>query len=550
MKKRSYKIALLTGVCIILFSGFVTVKRDAFFDIAKNIDIFTRVFKEITFGYVEGVNPEEFMRAGIRGMLNTLDPYTVFIDEKRQEDIDLLTNGKYGGIGVTIGIRDNNVTIVEILDGYSAQKQGLQVGDNLIEVNGVIITPKNIDDISSLVKGDPGTFVRLKILRPGVKDPISFELLREEIKLKNIAFAGFYPENSGFAYIKLTSFNRSAGEELKNTLQELKRQKNIEGVVLDLRNNPGGLLDVAVDIANKFLGKGELVVSTRGRDSLSLKQYNGLQEPMLKDAKLVVLVNDGSASASEIVAGAIQDHDRGVILGTKSFGKGLVQTIVPLSYNTSLKLTTAKYFTPSGRCIQKINYSKDNKVFAEVDSLATTAFYTDNKRTVYSSGGITPDSTVIEPDYSEIIKDMLAKGIFFKFVNSLIEKTEKTNLEKLSESELFAKFHEFCKNENYSFASEMSKKVDELASLSVKEKKYSTFASTFENIKTQLASRLPQEISEAKPEILLEIKIEIASRFRGNEGRIKTSLQDDPQFSAALKILHNDSVYKYLLRKK
>jgi carboxyl-terminal processing protease len=271
---------------------------------------------------------------------------------------------------------------------------------------------------------------------------------------------------------------------------------------------------------------------------------------MLKDAKLVVLVNDGSASASEIVAGAIQDHDRGVILGTKSFGKGLVQTIVPLSYNTSLKLTTAKYFTPSGRCIQKINYSKDNKVFAEVDSLATTAFYTDNKRTVYSSGGITPDSTVIEPDYSEIIKDMLAKGIFFKFVNSLIEKTEKTNLEKLSESELFAKFHEFCKNENYSFASEMSKKVDELASLSVKEKKYSTFASTFENIKTQLASRLPQEISEAKPEILLEIKIEIASRFRGNEGRIKTSLQDDPQFSAALKILHNDSVYKYLLRKK
>jgi carboxyl-terminal processing protease len=550
MKKRSLKIALLTGVSIVLFSGFVAAKRDVFFDIAKNIDIFTRVFKEIAFSYVDGVNPEEFMRAGIRGMLNTLDPYTVFIDEKRQEDIDLLTNGKYGGIGITIGLRDNGVTIVEILDGYSAQKQGLQVGDNLIEVNGVTITHQNMDDISSLVKGEPGTFVRLKVLRPGVKDALSFELLREEIKLKNIAYAGFYPENSGIAYIKLTSFNRSAGEELKNTLLELKRQKNIEGIVFDLRNNPGGLLDVAVDIANKFLAKGDLIVSTRGRDSMSLKQYTGSQEPMLKDTKLVVLVNEGSASASEIVAGAIQDHDRGVILGTKSYGKGLVQTIVPLSYNTSLKLTTAKYFTPSGRCIQKINYSKDNKVFAAVDSQATLAFFTDNKRTVYSAGGIAPDTTVIDPDYPEIIKDMLAKGIFFKFVNRLIEKSEKGSLEKLSDQELFTAFTTFCTDEKYSFLSELGKKVDELVTLSAKTKKYSGLTPEFAHIKSELSSQLAAEMSDAKPDILLEIKIEIASRSKGNEGRIKTALQDDPQFSAALHILRNEIVYKNLLRKK
>ncbi len=550
MKKRSFKAFIAVGISLLIFSGFVVKKSDVFFDIAKNIDIFTRVYKEIAFSYVDGVNPEEFMRAGIRGMLNTLDPYTVFIDEKRQEDIDLLTNGKYGGIGITIGIRDNNVSIIEILDGFSAQKQGLQVGDFLTQVNGVSITPKNIDDVSSLVKGEPGTFVRLKILRPGVKDTINFELMREEIKLKNIAFAGFYPENSGNAYIKLTSFSRSAGEELKNTLLDLKRQRNIESVVLDLRNNPGGLLDVAVDITNKFLGKGLLIVSTRGRDSLSLKQYSGSQEPLIKDAKLIVLVNEGSASASEIVAGAIQDHDRGVILGQKSFGKGLVQTIVPLSYNTSLKVTTAKYFTPSGRCIQKINYSKNNKVYAEVDSLALSAFLTDNKRTVFSSGGITPDTIVADTEDPEIIRDMFAKGIIFKFINHLQEKSDKKEIEKLPESETFSQFMKFIKSENYIYVSELEKKVEDMLALSNKQKQFKKLSGSFQDIKKQLSIAAAENLDVYRSEILKEIKIEVASRIKGSEGRIKSSLETDPQFLTAVSILRNDTVYKNLLRKK
>ena len=550
MKKRSLKVFLVVGVSLLIFSGFVFKKSDIFFDIAKNIDIFTRVYKEIAFSYVDGVNPEEFMRAGIRGMLNTLDPYTVFIDEKRQEDIDLLTNGKYGGIGITIGIRDTNVSIIEILDGFAAQKQGLQVGDLLTEVNGVVITPKNIDEVSSLVKGDPGTFVRLKVRRSGVKDPIAFELLREEIKLKNIIYAGFYPENSGIAYIKLTSFSRSAGEELKTTLLDLKRQRNIESVILDLRNNPGGLLDVAVDITNKFLNKGQLIVSTRGRDSMSFKQYSGSQEPLVKDAKLIVLVNEGSASASEIVAGSLQDHDRGIILGQKSFGKGLVQTIVPLSYNTSLKVTTAKYFTPSGRCIQKINYSKDNKVYAEVDSLASSAFLTDNKRTVFSSGGITPDTIVADSEDPEIIRDMLAKGIFFKFINYLQIKSDKQSIEKLPDSEMFSQFLKFVKEEKYSYVSELEKKVADLLVLSGKQKQFKKYTGSFQDIKTQLASAASENIDEFRSEILAEIKIEVASRIKGSEGRIKSGLENDPQFLAAITILRNDSVYKNLLRKK
>ncbi|MCW8824778.1 MAG: S41 family peptidase, partial [Ignavibacteriaceae bacterium] len=351
----------------ILVTGFYPGRGDIYFEISKNLDLLGRVYKEIAFNYVDQVDPEKFLRAGIQGMLSSLDPYTIFIDEKKIEDIDLITNGKYGGVGISIGIRGDDVTVVEVMDGYAAQRQGIRIGDIIIEAGGKKISPKNIDEISSLVKGEPGSTVELKVIRNELQDTIQFNLVREEVLVKNVTYSGFYPENSNNVYLKLSNFSRSASDEIKKTIKELKDQKQINSIVFDLRGNPGGLLDIAVDICDKFLPRDQLVVSTRGRDSSSVKKYFSQEEPIVNnDVKIILLINGGSASASEIVAGALQDHDRAVILGTKSFGKGLVQTITPLSYNTSLKITTAKYYTPSGRCIQRIDYSEGSEIIKDL----------------------------------------------------------------------------------------------------------------------------------------------------------------------------------------
>ena len=345
MKKR--RILLVTSLTFTLLFGFgfFVSNSDIYFEISKNLELFGKVYKEISFNYVDEIDPQEFMRAGIKGMLSKLDPYTIFIDEKNQDDIDLLTNGKYGGVGISIGVRNDKVTVMEVLEGYAAQKQGVRIGDVITGIGEKIVTPDLIDEISSMVKGEPGTEVQIQVLRYGEEDTLKFKLIREEIIIKNIVFADFYPENSNNVYIKLANFSRSASDEMRTSLKNLKTKKEIKSIVLDLRGNPGGLLDVAVDICDKFLNKDLLIVSTRGKDISSEKKYFAIEEPLARNEKLVVLINESSASASEIVAGAIQDHDRGVILGTQSFGKGLVQTITPLSFNTSLKITTAKYYT-------------------------------------------------------------------------------------------------------------------------------------------------------------------------------------------------------------
>ncbi|MGQ9644078.1 MAG: S41 family peptidase, partial [Ignavibacterium sp.] len=425
--KKSVLIFLIFSAFVLGF--YVQRSGDIYYEISKNMEIFGKVYKEISFNYVDEINPEEFMREGIKGMLKSLDPYTVFIDESKQDEVDLMTNGKYGGIGVTIGVRNDRVTITEIIEGYAAQKQGLRIGDVVIEVDGEPITSADIDDLSAKVKGEPGTIVQLKVLRNNDKDTLQFNIIREEIVIKNLVYADFYPKNSNNVYLKLTNFSRSAAEEIKNALKKLKEQKPINSIVLDLRGNPGGLLDVAVDVCNKFLQKDLLIVSTKGREATSEKKYFAKEEPIVPNEMLVVLINENSASASEIVAGAIQDHDRGVILGTQSFGKGLVQTITPVTYNTSLKITTAKYYTPSGRCIQKIDYSKKNKVFSTPLIEEKSEFITDNQRKVYSAGGITPDTLVKQEIEGEITKELLAKGIIFDFADKYFYSNQTSKFE-------------------------------------------------------------------------------------------------------------------------
>jgi len=548
MRFTNAKKVLASFIILLLFSGFFAGKNDIYFEISKNIDLFSKVYKEISFNYVEQIDPEQFMRAGINGMLETLDPYTIFIDENKKDDIELITNGKYGGIGISIGIRGDNVTIVEVMDGYSSQRQGIRIGDIIIEANGVGISPENVEQISSLVKGEPGTKVELKVLRNDGLDTLKFNLIREEIKVKSLIYYGFYPQKSNNVYLKLSNFSRSAGDEIKKALIELKSKRDIKSIILDLRGNPGGLLDVAVDICNKFLSKGSLVVTTRGRNETDEKKYYASQEPMLLDSRLAILIDGGSASASEIVAGAIQDHDRGILLGTKSYGKGLVQTITPLDYNTSLKVTTAKYYTPSGRCIQKIDYTKNNKVYAVPDSIIKGTFNTDNKRIVYSGGGITPDTTISYYTEGNITKDLLAKGIFFTFADHYYYLNPKVDFSRLNDNEMFAEFEKYLKKENYIYHSEAEKELDKLIANVNSRNIEGAISAELDKIKKEFDKLDLSELKIYKDEVTRELKAELASRYLGADSRIEEYLEYDKQFQAAIKILSDSVSYNNLLK--
>ncbi len=547
--RNSIKV-IIAVLVIIVFSGSLKSDKDIFYQISKSIDIFGKVYKEVSFNYVDEINPEEFMLSGINGMLASLDPYTVFIDEKRKDDIDLLTNGKYGGIGVSIGIRNDNVTIVDVLDGYTAQRQGLRIGDVIANVNGVDINKDNFEDISKLVKGEPGTEVKLTILRDGGTDKQIFTLVREEVKVKNLLYSGFEPENSDNVYLKLTSFTRTAGDEIRNTLLELSSKKKINSIVLDLRGNPGGLLDAAVDVCEKFLPKNQIVVSVMGRDSSTLKKYYSTEEPIGGNSKLVVLVDSGSASASEIVAGAIQDHDRGVVIGTETFGKGLVQTVIPLSYNTSIKITTARYYTPSGRCIQKVDYSKSNKAVNANYDVDKKSFRTDHNRLVYSSGGIKPDSLIPSKEELSLIRELVSKGLVFKFATGYSEKYSRDKFISENNNDLFKKFLEFLKKENFEYSNSAEKKMNELIALSEKEKYSKNIIDELNNFSTRFKSLRKNEIENHKDEILETVAAELYNRYDGINGRIKYSLSKDKQFSLAVEILKKDDVYKHLLSHK
>ncbi len=546
MKLRS-KILLLITV-IVLFSGFLTRDNDIYFQINKGIDIFGRVYKEVTINYVDQLNPEEFMLSGINGMLTSLDPYTNFLDVNGQKDIEIITKGKYGGIGATVGLRNEDITIVDLIEGFSAQRQGMRVGDIIVRINNVSVTKDNYENLSELLKGDVGSTVNVVVRRDGVDDEIIFNLVREEIEIKNLTYYGFVPEGSNNAYLKLSGFSRSAGEEIKKALLELKSQKEIGSVVLDLRGNPGGLLDAAIDVCEKFLKKGETIVTVKGRDSLSTRIYSSAEEPIAGDLKMALLIDEGSASASEIVAGAIQDHDRAVLVGTNSFGKGLVQTIIPLSYNTSLKITTARYYTPSGRSIQKVSYSEKNKVFEKGMYLTKNEFYTDHSRKVYSAGGIMPDTVVVNESSSGLVQKLLADGMFFRFATNFFNNNQNHDLNKYSPDMLIKEFTNYLHNQKFDFVSRAEKLIDQLKTASKEENLDQKFIEQLDKTKNQIDANHSNEIEKYKNDILFLIREELVARIDGRQGRIKESLRMDNQFAAAFNILNNKKLYDKLVR--
>ncbi|QOJ29190.1 MAG: S41 family peptidase [Ignavibacteriales bacterium] len=549
MFRKRIIIALI--VAPIIFTGAWLYKSgDIYFEIARNIDLFTRIYKEVTLNYVDDINPDEFLRSGIKGMLQNLDPYTVFIDEKRQDDIEMMTTGKYGGVGISVGIRDEKITIVEIMDGYSAQRQGLMIGDEIVAVDSVKLDKSMFDDVSLYVKGEPGTFVGLKIVRPGVTDTLLFSLVREEIQVKNVTFADFVPAESGTAYIKLSGFNRGAGDELRRSILNIQKKGEIKEIVLDLRGNPGGLLESAVDISSVFLPKGTLIVSTMGKDSTSYKAYFSSKEPILPETPLAVLVNGSSASASEIVAGAIQDHDRGIIVGERSFGKGLVQTISPLSNNTSLKITTSKYYTPSGRCIQKVDYAKDNKVITNSAETLPEKYLTDNKRTVFASGGILPDSSVTLSELSDFTRDLLAKGYIFRISSELIAVANEKRYTESDSSLIREKTGRYLKEKGYVYKPQIVKKLEEIRESFKSKDDFAAISAEFNQLISKAESAGSANTLALPSDGVREVLSDIINRQGGSSEKIRYQLRFDHQYVTSVALVKNRNYIAKILNRK
>ncbi len=385
------KLKWLVVLVVLLTTGLALREpTEKYFDIAKSLDIFATLFKEVNAYYVDEVDPEKLIREGIDGMLGSLDPYTDFISEEEIESFRISTTGQYGGIGALIGVVNEKVVITDPYEGYPAYKSGLKIGDEIVAIDGKSVKGKSTSDISALLKGQPRTTVEVEVRRVGAKDNLKFSIAREKINIRNLEYYGMVSPDIG--YLKLTDFTPGAGKEVAAAVTELK-EKGARKLILDLRDNPGGLLNEAVNIVSVFVPKGEQVVSTRGKVKDWNKTYTTLNSPVDKDIPLVVLTNGGSASASEIVAGALQDYDRAVLVGQRTFGKGLVQTTRPLSYNAQLKVTTAKYYIPSGRCIQELDYTHrntDGSVDKMADSLRSE-FRTRNGRKVFDGGGLQPD---------------------------------------------------------------------------------------------------------------------------------------------------------------
>lgn len=519
---------------------------DIYTQINENMDIFGRVYKEVALNYLDEIDVNKFMHAGLDGMLGTLDPYTSFVDASRKDEVDLLTTGKYGGIGISIGQRDSSVIITEIMDGYSAQKEGLRRGDKILEIENTLIDVKNINDIRKLVRGPSGTTLNMKVMRNDRE--LNFILTREDIQLKNISYSGVL--ENGIGYIKLDRFNKYAENEMIDALTALKAAGATNGLILDLRDNPGGLLDAAIGILNKLVDKGDLLLTTVGRKPDSERKYFSTESPMFgKDVPLVVLVNENTASASEILSGAIQDLDRGIILGTKSFGKGLVQVYAPLSYGNQLRITNQRYFTPSGRWIQAKNYFKENKygVFKPLPFLNQTEFKTLGGRTVYAEGGITPDTTVKVFENNELLDQLQFQDAYFKFAEKYVSENPDGSSFAMSD-DILNQFYSFLGDPRFELKSSAEMDADSLSNRLANSQFSDRAKQLVADLRSELKTERLKDFDVSRPVIKDMLEIELMRRYNKNDKDIKMAvLNDDVQVQAALGLLKNRTVYNILL---
>ena len=522
------------------------------FEISKSIDIYNNVLRYLNQNYVDEINPAELNETAIHAMLKELDPYTVFIPESEIEDVRLLTMGEYGGIGSIITYYDNNVHISEPYENFPAHKAGLIPGDAILEINGVNTESKTVSEVSELLKGQPGSKLTLKIKREGEKDIITKTLTREKIKIDNIPY--YTVLDGGVAYIILNQFTKDAAKELKEAFLEMKSQNELKGLVIDLRGNGGGLLNEAVDIVNLFVPKNRLVVYTQGKTPEQNRNYYTKLEPEDTEIPLAILVNQSSASASEIVSGSIQDFDRGVIVGQRTFGKGLVQNILPMNYNTQMKVTVSKYYIPSKRCIQEIDYSKKSKndTLAKNDTLGPQ-FKTANGRIVYEGHGIQPDVKIEPETVSTITVHLYAQNMIFKYANKFFREHKSIPSPEEFEitDEIYDDFVKYVESQEFDYTSESEKDFEELVKTAKFEGYYDNIKTQLDMLENELKSHKDNDLINNRKEIAEILKLEIVGRYYFQKGKIISTLKDDIELNRAVEILLNtngENEYESLLK--
>ncbi len=548
MKQKKYIIFAAAFLILFLSLGFSTLKNKDL-DLVKNLDIYYTLFRELNMFYVDETDPEKLVSTSIDAMLSSLDPYTTFIPESDMDDFQFQTTGEYGGIGSLIRKSGKQVMIAEPYEGFPAAKAGIRAGDVILKVDGTPTKEMEIEAVSEKLKGKPGTELTLVIDRYDEEKPLEISILREKISILNVPYYGMIDPGTG--YIRISNFTTGASKEVENALNELKSKNDLNSLVLDLRSNPGGLLLEAVRICNLFVDKGELIVSTKGKMTQWDSEYSTSQQPIDKEIPLVVLVNRGSASASEIVAGALQDLDRAVIVGQRTFGKGLVQTSRPLKYNAQLKVTTAKYYIPSGRCIQALDYSHrnpDGSVGSVPDSLISE-YLTSNGRLVYDGGGIQPDFEVVPETLSEISIQLFTQSMFFDFATrfrNTHEEIDSPETFSLSNDD-YSLFKAFIEENEFEFRTSSEKVFAQLVTSAKREKYYDLAEEEFTSLQEKLSHDNLKDLETFEEEIRQILSEEIVNRYYYQAGRILSQIQEDPQLDKAKDILLEPGMLKETL---
>ena len=548
MRKRVRWVMAILVVAYLLFAFREPTEK--YFEIAKSLDIFATLFKEVNAYYVDEVDPKKLVREGIDGMLETLDPYTDYIPEDELEAFRITTTGQYAGIGALIGIVNDKAVITHPYKGFPAQKAGIKVGDEIIEVDGTNVVGKSTSEISSHLKGNADTDVVVKVKRHGSGE-LTFKIRREKISISNVAYQGIV--TPGVGYIKLDDFTPGAGREVGDALSELKANGATK-IILDLRGNPGGLLHEAINVANLFIPKGNEVVSTKGKVEEWNKAYFTLNSPADIDIPLVVLTSEGSASASEIVAGSLQDYDRAVLVGRKTFGKGLVQTTRPLAYSSQLKVTTAKYYIPSGRCIQALDYAnrnEDGSVEKFPDSLRRE-FKTMKGRVVYDGDGLDPDVSVDSEYLGTVAVALLNSGLLFEYASKF--RGEHPNMKDFSTFDLsdveYNKFVNWLKKEKFNYSSPLEITARQLTELAKKERYFKDIEPQLNSLKSKIESNKTGDMLRFKDEITELLEQQIAFHYELEDGQAALSLPKDKEVKEAIQILNDPARYKKVLSPK
>ncbi len=557
-------------LCALIASGAASssIRADdssdsLYYEVNKSLMVFGDLFRQVNSNYVDDVEPDEMLRRGLDGMLEYLDPYTTYISNDESDQVDMLTKGFYGGLGVTIAEINGETTVVDVAEGYAADEAGIRIGDKIYMIDSVVVLNSDHKELRQYTRGAAGSELTAHIIREGLGDTLVLNLKREKIQMRTVSYAGFLGGATGdgvtgeidegnIGYIKLDRFARGANAQFRQALDDLKHRKAMKGLIVDLRGNPGGLLDAAVSISEIFVPTGSQIVSTRGRSPLAGKEYVARGIPKEPELPLVILIDKGSASASEIFAAAIQDLDRGVLVGERSFGKGLVQTISSLPFEATLKMTTARYYTPSGRCIQRIKYEEQRTHHDDQAELAaephdSTIFYTQGGRPVYESNGIRPDVHVSSEPASEYVRDLKDGHMLFRFGTRYSARMRELPQDFHADSTALKQFAAFLEEEHFVHDQDILSAIEVLEEKFAADEDFSDFSPRMQILRDDLARLRTSMIERHADEVLAELDREISARFLTRAERIAAGLGDDPQVQTAVDILNDQERYGKIL---